>query len=317
MMSFARAAKRSALKLVRSSVALTCLCFAADGVVAGFKGRTSNEDEHLGGHDPQADYDYAQKVADMYSGAGGRPGRVAEIGPGGSAAVALHLLRKGAVSVDLLDRFPFMHDAERLDRVYRLFGNYADLERVRFYEGEEAAAESFFHENRGYDDIYSCAVLEHLSEPLGALGTMVTALEEGGRLVHQVDLRDHGMFTGAGKHELTFLTIPRRVYRLMSEARGRPNRVLIDDYRRVLGRLPVKFDIFVTHLVKVGELSKPMKIEEIDPPLLDIARREVEQIRPRLTPEFRNRTTDDLAVASIRIQAVKERSNPRPEVQPA
>ena len=40
----------------------------------------------------------------------------------------------------------------------------------------------------------------------------------------------------------------------MTEARGRPNRVLVDDYRRVLEETGVNYRIFATHLIKVGEV---------------------------------------------------------------
>lgn len=128
-------------------------------------------------------------------------------------------------------------------------------------------------------------------------------------MVHQVDLRDHGMYTAGGKHELTFLTIPNAFYGLMSEPRGRPNRVPLDEYRRALDESPVDYRILVTHLVGAGELPEPCEISEIDPELLDRARCMVGEIQPRLIPRFRQQAVDDLAVAGFRIHATR-----RPDV---
>ena len=303
--------KQAALRAARSSVAVTSLLFLADGLWAKLTGALTIDSEHLSGINIDEDYRYAAMVAGYYLDHGKVRGRVAEIGPGGSAAVALNLLARGAQSVDLLDRFVFTHDEAQLDRLYRRFDNYDDLSKVRFHTGESASAEQFFRQNRRFDAIFSCAVLEHVSDPAGALKTMIAALEPGGRLVHQVDLRDHGMFTAAGKHELTFLTIPDRLYRPMSEARGRPNRVPLSVYRRVLDDSGVDYRIVVTHLVGVGELPEPQEIGQIDPEVLERATRTVAAIRPRLIRRLREQSLDDLAVAGFRIEATK-RSDAKP-----
>jgi SAM-dependent methyltransferase len=303
--------KQLALRAARSSVALTSLLFLADGLWAKLIGARTLDSEHLSGINIDEDYRYAAMVAGYYLERGKVHGRVAEIGPGGSAAVALHLLGKGARSVDLLDRFVFTHDETQLDRLYRRFENYEDLSKVRFHTGESASAERFFTKHRGFDAIFSCAVLEHVSDPAGALKCMIAALEPGGRLVHQVDLRDHGMFTAGGKHELTFLTIAEPMYRLMSQARGRPNRVPLAAYRRVLDESGVDYRILVTHLVGVGELSQPQEIGEIATNVMERAIRTVAAVRPKLIRQFREQALDDLAVAGFRIEAVK-RSDVKP-----
>jgi hypothetical protein len=124
-------------------------------------------------------------------------------------------------------------------------------------------------------------------------------------MVHQVDLRDHGMYSAGGKHELTFLTIPDPFYRTMSESRGRPNRVPLSAYRRALDGGAVSYRIRVTHLVGVGELPEPKQIEEVAPELLQRARRAVTVIRPKLIRRLRAEAVDDLAVAGFRIEATK------------
>jgi SAM-dependent methyltransferase len=310
--------KRRALHLVRKSVALTSAAFVADNLLATF-GVTRPDpapDEHLGGVNLDADAAYAEKVAgDYLAHCPALGGRIAEVGPGGNAAVALNLLAHGAASVDLLDRFAFSHDPAHLQRLYlrilagdaRLAGrglDAADLAPdVRFHVGEEAAAERFFAEHRGYDAILSCAVLEHLYDPLGALEAMAAALNPGGVLLHQVDLRDHGMFSAAGHDELTFLTLPGWLYPHMTRRRGRPNRVLIDRYRETLAGLGLDHRLLVTHLVGGEALAVPLPYEDIPADLRAAAQARVAAIRPRLASEFRAVGDTDLAISGFFLAA--------------
>ncbi|MFN3389181.1 MAG: methyltransferase domain-containing protein [Allosphingosinicella sp.] len=250
----------------------------------------------------------------MYLSRGPIGGRVAEVGPGGSAAVALFLIAEGAGHVDLVDRFAFAHDPAVQMRLYeeivardpRLaarglsatdFGGSID-----FHVGERAAAEVFFSVHSGYEAICSCAVLEHLYDPLSALVAMASALRPGGRMVHQVDLRDHGMFSAAGHHELTFLTVPQWFYPHMSRRRGRPNRVLIHRYRETLEQLDLRHELLVTHLVGIGAIE-PAPYEQVPAELRARAEARAEEARGRLAPEFRHLPASDLAIASFRLVA--------------
>lgn len=308
--------KQKVLARVRGSVALTSAAFAADNFLAtlGVAGADPAPDEHLSGADIEGDIAYAKSVADHYRRFGDVKGRVAEIGPGGSAAVGLFLLAGGAKSVDLVDRFAFPHNPAHLARVYdaiiarepKLRERFGSAERigeaVAFHTGEEAAAELFFRAHGDYDAIVSNAVLEHLYDPLSALEAMAAALKPGGQLLHQVDFRDHGMYSAGGHHELTFLTVPGWFYPWMSRRRGRPNRVLVHRYRETLARLGLDHRILVTHLVGVGAIE-PAPYAEIDGDLRQAAEARAEEIRPKLSPDFRDLPAADLAVASIFIAA--------------
>jgi SAM-dependent methyltransferase len=306
--------------MVRASVPLTCAAFLVDNVLATLRVTRPDPapDEHLGGIDLDGDLAYSRRVAgDYLAHCPGLAGRVAEIGPGGNAAVALHLLAHGCTQVDLLDRFAFSHDDAHLEALYRrivaeepgLAGRIdpADLAPViRFETGEAASAERFFLANRGYDAILSCAVMEHLYDPLGALEAMASALNPGGFLVHEVDLRDHGMFSAAGHHELTFLSLPSRLYPLMTRRRGRPNRVLLHRYREALERLGLDYRLLVCTLAGVGRIE-PAPYAEIPAELRAKAEAVVQGFRPRLAPELRAVSNADLAVAGFFLCAQSER----------
>ena len=98
----------------------------------------------------EEDFNYSVNVSKIYSSIGPIRGKVAEVGPGGNAGVALHLLALGAQSVDLIDRFPFDHDQETLFGFYKRFENHDDLQKVRMFSGKHASAEHFFKLNREY-----------------------------------------------------------------------------------------------------------------------------------------------------------------------
>lgn len=308
--------KRRVLAAVQRSVPLTCLLFTVDNLLAAasVKSADPSPDDHLGGADIEADIAYARSVADIYLSRGPITGRVAEVGPGGSAAVALFLLAEGAEHVDLIDRFAFGHDPAaharlceaiiaREPRLGALGLSGTDFGgRIQFHVGEAAAAEVFFRAHKGYEAICSCAVLEHLYDPLSALEAMVSALRPGGRMVHQVDLRDHGMFSAGAHHELTFLTIGDWLYPHMTRRRGRPNRVLLHRYRETLTRLGLRFELLATHLVGIGAVD-PAPYLQLPAELRARAEAQVEEVRDKLAPEFKDVPASDLAVSSFRIVA--------------
>jgi hypothetical protein len=97
-------------------------------------------------------------------------------------------------------------------------------------------------------------VFEHVYDPRLAIARMATALKSGGLLLHKVDFRDHGMFSDR-MHELTFFEVPDSLYSLMTRDTGRPNRVLIDTYRKALTELVADHDLLVTRLAGVGDID--------------------------------------------------------------
>ena len=263
---------------------------------------------------------YVEEVFNDYLTYGGLDrlsGTAAEVGPGDNAGVALLLRWAGFQTVDLVDRFRSRRSPDQQKLIYQalarrhqpdsLAGSWDDehFPGITWHLG--SSAEDFFAQyaqegQPGYDLIVSRATLEHLYDPLGAIRSMTSCLKRGGRMVHKVDFRDHGMFTPAHS-ELTFLRFPTVLYREMTRRSGRPNRVLLHHYRDLAeelgrsGRLEVT--ILVTSLVGQGEVTPHVPFAALPPASLQRAVAEVDSERRRFAREFANVSSEDLAVSGI------------------
>ena len=255
---------------MKSSYFLTCGYYVLSDVIAEHQFRagrieTTSGTPHIG-QSIEKSIAYIEEVYEdykTYARVARFGGRVAEVGPGDSRGVGMLFLGEGCEQVDLVDRFYSVRDTSQQARVYRallachpaLAARFGQLDLCdenaftglcRRY-GALASAEEFFFDYGPYDAIVSRAVFEHLYDPERALEGMARALAPGGVLLHKVDLRDHGMFSEAF-HELKFLEVPGRLYRRMTRASGKPNRVLIDRYRTAMERAGLACELLVTRL---------------------------------------------------------------------
>jgi len=246
-------------------------------------------------------------------------GKVAEIGPGDSCGIGLLFLADGCTHVDLVDRFYSVRDSAQQVNINRAlvdkfpqlrallinesFSESSFRELARSY-GPSAAAEKFFADHTGYDFIVSAAVLEHVYDPLRALAAAAAALNPGGFLLHQVDLRDHGQFS-TYFHELKFLEIPPALYGPLSWCGG-PNRVRLTAYTDLLRRLNFCYKIRVTHLAGIPEGTfEHGTLDELPRDLLDRSRLYVSSVRPNLVKPYRQMSDEDLMLTSFMIAAQK------------
>ncbi len=242
-------------------------------------------------------------------------GVVAEIGPGDNLGVEVLLLSHGATEVHAIDRYAPYRDESKHALIYEALARRYHCESLfrsgwtpqgipgLHYHSGRAAEEFFTSEGIEFDAILSRAVLEHLYDPLGALDHMEAALKSGGRLIHQVDLGDHDMFPY--HPPLTFLTIPRWIYRRMVVNGGRPNRVMLDRYRGWLAESQLQGEILVTMLVGSNDFIGPIPWEEIPLHRRNAALEHVHTVRPKLAREFREVADEDLAISSFALIATK------------
>jgi hypothetical protein len=255
-----------------------------------------------------------------YSGCHRFHGRVAEVGPGDNCGVALLFLLDGCERVDLVDRFFSKRNVQAQAAIYQAlllrhpglanFLRHATLTdettfgSIERHYGAGAAAETFFAANTGYDFIVSRAVFEHLYDPRAALKCMTAALNSGGCLLHKVDLRDHGMFSGV-HHELKFLEVPSWLYSWMTTGSGRPNRVLVHEYRDAMTQLGLEGQLLVTRLAGIGDINPHLPYEDIRADHREASSAFIRSVRKRFAGAFSTVSDEDLSVSGVFLVARK------------
>ena len=183
--------------------------------------------------------------------------RILEIGPGDNLGVALKFLAAGARQVVCVDKFISKRDLEQEREIYLTLRDELGADEIAVFDTvvnlndgieinpdkltrlhgkgiEEAAA---VLESESFNLIVSTAVLEHLYDTDAALSAMDALLAPGAVMIHEIDFRDHGMFSEAGHHPLTFLTIPDTLYSRMTRDSGKPNRRLLPYYKRKMSAM--------------------------------------------------------------------------------
>lgn len=251
--------------------------------------------------------------------------RVLELGPGDNLGLALRFLAAGARQVVTLDRFEVARDTDLERQIYRkLLDRLPQAERGRVERALDLAAGLKFDErllrpisgvgaeealnvleHASFDLIISVAVLEHVDDSDAVFSAMDQLLKPGGVMLHQVDLRDHALFSGGGQHPLTFLTIRPWIWRVMISGWGGPNRRLIDYYRETATRLGYDARLLVNSV-----LGADAAVEARDALAGGVAvstdqQRLIAQIRPRLQPPFRTLSDEDLVATGLFVVARK------------
>jgi SAM-dependent methyltransferase len=213
-----------------------------------------------------------------------------EYGPGDTPGVALLMAAHGAQKVFCVDRFPMLTLSGRNAAVLRqLVDALAPEPRARAeaaiqHDGSDAVSLrpeyiEYLVRRSGLaglrseaDLVISRAVLEHVDDLYGTFADMAAALKPGGRAVHQVDLKSHGLHR---RNPLDFLSWPPALWALMYSHKGVPNRWRVDRYREALG-------------------ACGLKIERLSP-TTRAALADIEQVRPHLAAPFRGLCDEDLA----------------------
>ena len=170
--------------------------------------------------------------------------KILEIGPGENLGVALRLIAAGAEKVVCIDRFNSLIDDSKQTEIYRRLLDSITIEDrdrlknvISFKDGKtqinsdkvqylNVSAEELnnFFPSKHFDFIISRAVLEHVLLIDRAMETMDLLLKTDGYMLHEVDFRDHGIFTTYNFPPLTFLSIDDKKWFKMTSNLGAPNR---------------------------------------------------------------------------------------------
>lgn len=207
---------------------------------------------------------------------------ILEIGPGENFGVALRFLAAGAQSVYCVDKFNSLlekekqflvyskllkqfnsEESERIKDVINLNSNSFTINenRLKFINISVEMLTSHFQPNR-FDYIISRAVLEHVFKIYEAMITMDILLKKGGYMLHEVDFRDHGIFTNYDLHPLTMHEINEKKWNDMAINLGAPNRKMMDYYQDFFMKNNYAFD---TTIVKLHISDEPLKLKLLSP----------------------------------------------------
>ena len=262
---------------------------------------------------------YARLSADDLKGR-----RILELGPGDNLGVALKFLTAGAASVVCLDRFYSKRNSAHEREIYKaLRETLSAEEKVRFDEAVKVTNGVEFNpeklqviygdtvetfaaklEDRKFDFILSCAVLEEIYDPDPTFAAMDSLLAPGGRLIHMIDLSDYGMFRDEGMHPLTFLTISEAVYKRMASDSGLPNRKRLGYYLEKMKQLGYQSKLFITSVLPGGWLDPaveyvPGKFKN------EASSRMITEVRNRLASEFKTLDEEELLIDGVLLVARK------------
>jgi len=274
------------------------------------------------------DYErYGALTAAMIEGAS-----LLEIGPGDSLGVGLRFLARGAASYTTLDKFFSRRDATNERCIYELlWQDLTEAERLRFDEAVRLQPAPRFHPDKvravyghgaqdadqvfapaSFDGILSRAVLHEIYEAKAALEALDRVLKPGGWMIHKIDLRDDGLFSGRGFHPLEFLTISGPVYWLMAYDSDKTCRRPLPFYRDILSQLGYQARFIVTGIIETvgyqgvenpaGDGKETLEAGVDYGPAHE---RMLADIRPRLSAAFRNLNDSDLLAASVFLVARK------------
>jgi SAM-dependent methyltransferase len=322
---------RRALALPRRSTLLTVGWFLAQNFIARHSSITVGGTQSKG-QDPREAAGYAAGAFHaILTHAGLAPSdlrcqRVLELGPGDNLGLSLRFLAAGASEAVCLDRFEITRDRSRERRIYEwLLQDLSPTERERLEPVIQLDPDLRFDPRRltiltglgieeaagvlqpgSFDLIVSVAVLEHVQDLDEAFSAMDQLLTPGGLMLHQIDFRDHGMFTSAGKHPLTFLTLSPRLWGAMTRDFGGPNRRLLDFYRKKVLELGYESRLIVTDVIdEPTSLREPYDLLAQEVEISERAHTLIAQIRPRLAYSYRHLPDEDLAVSGVFLVARK------------
>jgi hypothetical protein len=253
--------------------------------------------------------------------------RILELGSGDNVGLALRLIAAGASRVVCVDKFYSQRNADQQLAIYKsLRESLAESQRERFDEAItldsgikldeeklrtvhglelESAADQLLVDEGKFDLIISRAVIEEIYAPDTIFEATDKLLANDGLVLHKIDLSDYGIFSGAGMHPLTFLTISESVYRLMASDAGIPNRKRVSYYRGKLSELGYDHKIFAASLIGQETLDPhqelPLTPDRKPERLMNL----IDRIRPNLSSGFRNAPDEDLLVDGIFIVGKK------------
>jgi hypothetical protein len=255
--------------------------------------------------------------------------RVFELGFGDNLGVALRFLADGAAHVTCLDKFYSKRDNHQQRKIYqglrqslnleqqRRFDNAVDLtsgteidaRKLKCIYGFDVESCDDLNNTDLFDLVISRAVIQDIYDPRAAFAAMDKLLRKGGSMLHKIDISDQGMFRDNGMNPLTFLTIAEPLYRKMAVDSAISNRKLIDWYKAIMAEMGYSASFLITDVCGTsgkGDLRPHQETLNYRNERVERAQRLVAEIRPRLAPDFRELSDEELMIAGVFLVATKQ-----------
>lgn len=200
-----------------------------------------------------------------------RYSRILEVGTGSTLLTAFYLRNHG----------DFVHSIDKYNGLLSLDGLYNDLglddtERASLEFISSVNGVSFkgknvnydvcglesFKSDKTFDLVVSRAVFEHLDNVELSLSNLANLLSEEGEMIHEIDFRDHGLFTHFGLNDGFFYSLSKEDWNYaMDITPGLPNRYSSRDFEFLFRKyFPNKV---VCSFVKVeGGISEKYTVED-------------------------------------------------------
>lgn len=177
--------------------------------------------------------------------------QIMEYGPGDVPGVAILMIAHGAERVVCVDRFPLVRMSPKNVQIVKKMLERLPLplrNRAESCFKQVAHPESGLNPQyidylvrpsglsglaNGVDLVISRAVLEHVNDLQASFQDMYAALKPGGTAIHLVDLKSHGLHR---TNPLDFLSWSPWLWSLMYSAKGVPNRLRVNTYRRAVAQ---------------------------------------------------------------------------------
>jgi len=250
--------------------------------------------------------------------------KVLEIGPGENLGLALKLIANGVSKVVCVDKFNSLTDGNSQRKIYNhIINNLTEKQKTLSEQALKISNDDCIfnadhieynncsvvdlvkkYENT-FDLVISRAVLEHIHNIGDVLEATNKLLTNGGLAIHEVDFRDHGMFTMYGLHELAMYKIDDLTWEKMSSNIGAPNRKTVNYYINFYKNNSYDVNVNVVRTFNKPEIKINISLEEflksnlsIDPWIIE-----------NLGENFHQKNKEDYQIASAAIIAKKILNN--------
>lgn len=204
---------------------------------------------------------------------------ILEIGPGENLGVALRLIAAGAKKVVCTDKFNSLIDENRQTEIYKQLlailpaderdrlknvisftkgKAHINSEYVHYLNVSVEKLNSFFPPQH-FDFIISRAVLEHVFFIEPAMETMDSLLKQNGYMLHEVDFRDHGVFTNYKLSPLAFLSVDDKKWLNMTSNLGAPNRKMLGYFQTFFKNKSYALETLYLRLFYSDDVTRRLK----------------------------------------------------------